>query len=63
MTSKQLKRLAELRDELDAMASEEEDKRDNTPENLQTGDAWEKKETTAEKLREAVESIEEVINL
>jgi flagellar biosynthesis chaperone FliJ len=50
--------LAEIKDQLDGILSEEEDYRDNIPENMQSGERYEKIDDACNSLSEAVEFVE-----
>lgn len=51
--------LANLREEIEAIRQEEEDKKDNLPENMQDGEKASKYEQCIDNLQSAIDSIEE----
>ena len=55
-------KLAELKEELEALQSEEEDYRDNMPENFQGSERYERADAACDSLSEAADSLDSAIS-
>lgn len=55
-------RIAELKEELEVLQSEEEDYRDNMPENLQGSERYERADAACDSLSEAVDYLDSAIS-
>lgn len=55
-------KIAELKEELEALQSEEEDYRDNMPENLQGSERYERADAACDSLSEAADSLDSAIS-
>ena len=57
-----IERLEELKEDVEAILGEEEEKRDNTPDNLLGSSQYERREEVCNNLDDAVSNLEEVIS-
>lgn len=60
MNQKGRDRLSELKDEIEQMQSEEQEKYDNAPEGLECSERYERILENADQLQEAIDILEEV---
>jgi uncharacterized coiled-coil DUF342 family protein len=55
-------KLSEIRDELQSLCDEESEYRDNMPENMQSGEKYERADTAASILEDGVSELESIID-